>query len=38
MFLTTRVSAAVLREAERARRNRLEIIRSLSHGQVTRRD
>ena len=38
MFLSRLASAAALREAEGARRNRLEIIRSLSHGQVTRRD
>jgi FtsP/CotA-like multicopper oxidase with cupredoxin domain len=38
MFLSKSASASVLREAERARGNRLEIIRALSHGQVSRRD
>ena len=38
IFLSTSASAAVLRDAERSRRNRLEIIRSLSQGQVTRRE
>ncbi|MBA2964238.1 MULTISPECIES: multicopper oxidase family protein [Ramlibacter] len=38
MFLTKSASASVLREAERARNNRLEIIQALSHGQVSRRD
>src|SRR4051794_7973523 len=38
MYLSPRASAAVLREAERARRNRLEIVQCLSHGQITRRD
>jgi FtsP/CotA-like multicopper oxidase with cupredoxin domain len=38
IFLTRNASAAVLREAETARRNRLEVIKSLSHGQVTRRE
>ena len=38
MYLSTRASAAVLREAEKARRNRLEIIQALSHGKVTRRE
>ena len=38
LFLTRTVSKARLREAENARKNRAEIIRALSHGQVTRRD
>src|SRR3954468_11443044 len=38
MYLSPRASAAVLREAESARRNRLEIVQCLSHGQITRRD
>ena len=38
MFLSKSASAAVLREAEKARRNRLEIIQCLSHGQVSRRE
>jgi FtsP/CotA-like multicopper oxidase with cupredoxin domain len=38
MYLSARASASLVREAERARRNRLEIIQSLSHGQVSRRE
>ncbi|UUZ68597.1 hypothetical protein LP416_00885 [Polaromonas sp. P2-4] len=38
MYLSTHASAAVLREAEKARRNRLEIVQALSHGQVSRRE
>ena len=38
IFLSERASAAALREAEGARRNRLEVLRALSHGQVTRRE
>ena len=38
LFLTRTASKACLREAENARKNRAEIIRALSHGQVTRRD
>jgi FtsP/CotA-like multicopper oxidase with cupredoxin domain len=38
MYLSTKASVALLREAEKARRNRLEIIQALSHGQVTRRE
>src|SRR5690349_1693774 len=38
MFLSTKASRVRLSEAENARRNRLEILRALSHGQITRRD
>jgi manganese oxidase len=38
MFLSRSASASVLRDAERARRNRLEIIRCLTQGQVSRRE
>lgn len=38
MFLDRNVSRQRLREAENARRNRLEIVKAISHGQVTRRD
>jgi len=38
MFLSTKASKVRLSEAENARRNRLEILRALSHGQITRRD
>ncbi|WP_309679532.1 multicopper oxidase domain-containing protein [Polaromonas sp.] len=38
MYLSTRASPADLREAEKARQNRLEIVQALSHGQVSRRE
>ncbi len=38
MFLSPNASRARLREAENARKNRLEIVEALSHGQITRRD
>ncbi len=38
MYLSTHVPPALLRQAEKARRNRLEIIQALSHGQVSRRE
>ncbi len=38
MFLSSKASRTRLREAENARRNRLEILKALSHGQVTRRE
>ncbi len=38
MYLSTNAPAALLREAEKARRNRLEIVQALSHGQVSRRE
>jgi hypothetical protein len=38
MYLPRNASKARLREAENARRNRAEIVKALSHGQVTRRD
>ncbi|MFN0191406.1 MAG: multicopper oxidase family protein [Aestuariivirga sp.] len=38
MYLNMKASAARLREAELARRNRLEIVKALSTGQITRRD
>lgn len=37
-FISKTESARRLREAEAARRNRLEIVQALSHGQVSRRD
>jgi FtsP/CotA-like multicopper oxidase with cupredoxin domain len=37
-FLTEKASRIRLREAQRARDNRAEIIKALSHGQITRRD
>jgi hypothetical protein len=37
-FLSPKASKARLREAERARENRWEIIKAHSHGQVSRRD
>lgn len=37
-FLSAKASKARLREAEQARRNRQEIIKANSHGQVSRRD
>ena len=38
MYLPFRASGARLREAENARRNRLEIVAALSAGQITKRD
>ena len=38
MYVASKVSAARLREAQRARHNRAEIVRALSLGQITRRD
>lgn len=38
MYLSKKASQARLREAENARRNRLEIVAAVSQGQVTRRD
>src|ERR1700756_2641692 len=37
-FLPANASRLRLREAQRARDNRAEIIKALSHGQITRRD
>jgi FtsP/CotA-like multicopper oxidase with cupredoxin domain len=37
-FLSHKAARARLREAEHARRNRLEIVKALSDGQITRRD
>ena len=38
IFLPKKASKLRLREAENARKNRQEIIKALSHGQITRRD
>ncbi|HSB81343.1 MAG TPA: copper oxidase, partial [Candidatus Methylomirabilis sp.] len=38
MYLPWNASKARLREAENARKNRLEIVQALSHGQISRRD
>ena len=38
MYLPKKASKRILLEAENARRNRLEIIKALSHGQIARRD
>src|SRR5919198_6226622 len=38
IFLSRDASKARLREAENARKNRLEIVKALSHGQVSRRE
>ena len=38
MFLSRKSSGIRLREAENARKNRLEILKALSHGQISRRD
>ena len=38
MYLPTKASRARQREAENARQNRAEIVKALSHGQITRRD
>ena len=37
-FLSPKASKARLREAEQARKNRWDIIKANSHGQVSRRD
>src|SRR5215469_2652033 len=37
-FLTEKASRLRQREAQRARDNRAEIVKALSHGQITRRD
>jgi FtsP/CotA-like multicopper oxidase with cupredoxin domain len=38
MYISKKASPAHQREAERARENRAEIIKALSHGQITKRD
>src|SRR5690348_11546543 len=38
VYLPKKTSKARLREAERARDNRREIVKALSHGQINRRD
>ena len=38
MYLSSKASAARLREAEKARDNRLEVVKALSHGTVSRRE
>jgi manganese oxidase len=38
MYLSSKASAARIREAEKARDNRLEIVKALSHGTVSRRE
>src|ERR1051325_5194401 len=38
MYLPTKAPRARQREAENARQNRAEIVKALSHGQITRRD
>jgi manganese oxidase len=38
MYLKPKASAALIQEAEKARNNRLEIVKALSHGQVSRRE
>src|SRR3954465_338343 len=38
MYLPKNASKARIREAENARNNRREIVKALSHGQVSRRD
>ena len=38
MYLPFKASRARQREAEKARENRAEIVKALSHGQITRRD
>ena len=38
MYLPRRISGSRLREAENARRNRLEIVKALSPGEITKRD
>src|SRR5438309_6138337 len=38
IYLPWNASKAKLREAENARKNRMEIVKALSHGQVSRRE
>src|SRR5262249_20434025 len=38
IYLSNKASPARVREAENARRNRLEILKALGQGQITRRD
>src|SRR3954451_3941406 len=38
IYLPWNASKAKLREAENARKNRVEIVKALSHGQVSRRE
>jgi hypothetical protein len=38
MYLLGKASAARIREAEKSRNNRLEVIQALSHGTVSRRE
>src|SRR5215470_20223043 len=38
MYLSPKASPARQREAQKARDNRAEIVKALSHGQITRRD
>src|SRR5262245_27531599 len=38
MYISTKASPARQREAQNARNNRAEIVKALSHGQITRRD
>src|SRR4030095_14401873 len=38
MFLSEKASRIRLREAERARQNRLEIVKAVSTGEITKRD
>src|SRR5512146_614618 len=38
MYVPWNASKQRLREAENARKNRMEIVRALSHGQISRRD
>src|SRR5689334_6855414 len=38
IYLPRNASKARLREAENARKNRMEIVKALSHGQVSRRE
>src|SRR5215212_2986646 len=38
MYISSKASPARQREAQNARDNRAEIIKALSHGQITRRD
>ena len=38
MYLSSKASAARIREAEKARDNRLEVVKALSHGTVSRRE
>jgi hypothetical protein len=38
MYISPKASLARQREAQKARENRAEIVKALSHGQITRRD